>query len=336
MSVPNIKQAANGVWYVHWTDGRRSKRESLGTRQKDEAKTRFAQWLIVDGQARGAAPVEYTVADLWTVYEKGHVVTLASPATAKFSWNNLASHFAHLPPRDVPGAVPAYIAKRSRTVKPGTIRRDLVQLRAILNWAADARRGQPLIDPVPAFNMPKEGPPRDRWLTDMEVQRLYAASDDPRITLFMRLALETAGRKAALLELTWDRVDFDTKVIHLANPSREATKKRRASVPISPTLLPHLEDAYAARRGGNLGLYVLGRGGDVYQQIQRIAKLAKVPGVSPNVFRHTAATKMARRGVPLWIIAKILGNSLEMVERVYAKWSPEDLREAVNHISGRG
>ena len=331
MSIPSIKQAANGVWYVHWTDGRRSKRESLGTREKDEAKARFAQWLIVDGQNKGTAPIEYTVADLWTVYEKGHVVTLSSPATAKFSWKNLAPHFAHLAPRDVPSAVPAYIAKRSRTVKPATIRRDLVQLRAILNWAADARRGKPFIDPVPAFILPKEGPPRDRWLTDMEVQRLYAASDDERITLFMRLALETAGRKAALLELTWDRVDFDTMVIHLANPSRETTKKRRASVPISPTLLPYLQDAYAARRG----THVLGRGGDVYQQIQRIAKLAKVPGVSPNVFRHTAATKMARRGVPLWIIAKVLGNSLDMVERVYAKHAPDDLRAAVHHISGR-
>lgn len=329
MSIPSIKQAANGVWYVHWTDGRRSKRESLGTREKAEAKARFAQWLIVDGQNKGAAPVEYSVADLWTAYEKGHVTTLASPATAVFSWKNLAPHFAHLAPRDVPGAVPAYVAKRSAKVKPGTIRRDLVQLRAILNWASDPRRGKPLIEPVPPFTMPKEGPPRDRWLTDMEVQRLYAASDDPRITLFMRLALETAGRKAALLELTWDRVDFDTKVIHLADPSREATKKRRASVPISPTLLPHLEDV--RRPSGR----VLAGGGDVYQQIKRIAKLARVPNVSPNVFRHTAATKMARRGVPLWIIAKVLGNSLEMVERVYAKHAPDDLRAAVHHISGR-
>lgn len=144
----------------------------------------------------------------------------------------------------------------------------------------------------------------------------------------MRLALETAGRKQALLDLTWDRVDFETKVIHLHDPMRQVTKKRRASVPISPTLLPHLE---AVRKASGP---VLGHGGDVYQQIRRIARLAKVPNVSPNVFRHTAATKMARRGVPLWIIAKILGNSLEMVERVYAKHEPADLRDAVNLISG--
>jgi integrase len=51
--------------------------------------------------------------------------------------------------------------------------------------------------------------------------------------------------------------------------------------------------------------------------------------------RHTAATHMARRGVPLFIIAKALGNSLQMVEKVYSHHSPDDLRAAVEAISGR-
>lgn len=327
MSIPKLAKADNGVWYAHWTDGRRSKRKSLGTRSQDEAKARFAQWLLIDGQNSGAEQVQYTVGDLWTIYLKERVPALASPATARFSWRLLEPHFAAAAPADVPALVPAYVEARRRKVRGSTIRRELVQLRAILNWASDGKRGARLIEPVAAYQMPKENPPRDRWLTDVEIERLYAASDDDRITLFMRLALETAGRKQAILDLTWDRIDFDTKVIHLHDPAREATKKRRASVPISPALLPHLE---AVRKASGPVLTP----GDVYQQIVRIAKLARVPNVTPNVFRHTAATKMARRGVPLWVIAKVLGNSLEMVERVYAKHSPDDLRAAVDLISG--
>ena len=56
-------------------------------------------------------------------------------------------------------------------------------------------------------------------------------------------------------------------------------------------------------------------------------------GISPHTFRHTAATHMARRGVPLYDIAGILGNSLDMVEKVYAKHCPDRLRAAVNSIS---
>ncbi len=327
MSIPSLKRADNGYWYAFWTDGRRSKRKGMGTKDQNEAKARFAQWLLIDGQDQGATKIDYTVADLWTIYERERAPQLASP-TAGFSWRLLGPYFGALTPDMVPSKVPGYIEQRRRKVRASTVRRELVQLRAILNWAADARgRGSALISPVPAFAMPKESPPRDRWLTDVEIDRLYAASDDERITLFMRLALETAGRKQALLDLTWDRVDFETKVIHLHDPMRVATKKRRASVPISPALLPHLE---AVRKASGP---VLGQG-DVYQQIRRIARLASVPNVSPNVFRHTAATKMARRGVPLWIIAKVLGNSLEMVERVYAKHAPDDLRAAVDLISG--
>ncbi len=42
---------------------------------------------------------------------------------------------------------------------------------------------------------------------------------------------------------------------------------------------------------------------------------------------------MARRGVPLWIIAKVLGNTVATVEKTYAKHAPEDLRAAVNIAS---
>jgi integrase len=57
-------------------------------------------------------------------------------------------------------------------------------------------------------------------------------------------------------------------------------------------------------------------------------------GISPHVLRHTAATHMARRGVSLWMIAKVLGNTTALVERVYAKWVPENAVGTVDLISG--
>jgi len=73
--------------------------------------------------------------------------------------------------------------------------------------------------------------------------------------------------------------------------------------------------------------------GGVRPKILRSEK-PKATGISPHVIRHTAATHMARNGVPLWKIAKILGNTLAMVEKVYAKWSPDDPDGTVNRISG--
>jgi integrase len=158
------------------------------------------------------------------------------------------------------------------------------------------------------------------------------------------LALYTTARLQAVLDLTWDRVDFETEVVHLDVPGRKKTNKRRVSVPIATELLPILKRAYDERQGD----LVMDNKAAVWASVQRVVILAglggkqlKVPhghkpkatGISPHTLRHTAATQMARRKVPLYLIAKILGDSIVTVEKHYAKHSPDDLRAAVDQIS---
>lgn len=330
MNVPKLAQAETGIWFARWTEARRSKRKSLGTKDAAVARQRFAQWLLAaDAPKADKGPL--TVAQLWDAYARGQLAGSPAEETGGYSWKALEPTFGALYPEQVSAAVPAYIQARRQSVQDSTIRRELVALRACLNWCADGTKRPALIERAPAFALPEAAEPRDRWLTMAELDTLFAACEGmPRTKLFLHLALETAGRKEALLGLTWDRVDFETRVIHLQDPKLQRTKKRRASVPISDKLWPLLVEASTKRTS----TYVLGHNGDVYYAVKRAATLAGIPDVSPHVLRHTAATHMARRGVPLWIVAKVLGNSLRMVEQVYAKHSPEDLREAVNQISG--
>lgn len=53
---------------------------------------------------------------------------------------------------------------------------------------------------------------------------------------------------------------------------------------------------------------------------------------SPHVLRHTAATWLVMDGVPLREVARLLGNSEAIVERVYGKHAPDYLRRAVNAL----
>lgn len=350
MSIPDLRQSDNGTYYIHWTEDRRSKRISTRTRDLAAAKAFLGTWLLMERNAPDAG-AGLTVGDLWQVYDKKHVEGVLSPATIRYAWKRLAPHFSAMRPQDIgQDAVDAYVEKRSLIAKDGTIRRELIALRACMNWcAAPSRR---LLSPalLPAFDLPPDSGPRERWLRQDEIDRLLKAAADAsgpgrmgRGERFIWLALETAARKQALLDLTWDRVDWETGMIHLAVPGRRETKKRRPSVPISARLRPVLERMYAERVNG----HVLDHGGEVWVTIQRIAERAglgtgargagdkpKRTGISPHVFRHTAATHMARRGVPLYDIAGVLGNSIVMVEKVYAKHCPGRLRAAVDSISG--
>lgn len=358
-STPYLKRAASGTYYVHWTEKRIGKRVSTRTQNLAEAKAFLGQWLLMEHEApKDVLGVGLTLGDVWTVYREKHVKRkVAGIENADMAWRQMEGHFGAQPVSFLSQtSVDEYVdlrtaGKLGRKVKPQTVAKELSYLIAAVRFCA--RDNVRVLDPsfVRRIELPEPGEPRDRWLRPDEIQKLLDAAArlrrGPRLSRgerFIWLALETAGRAQALLDLTWDRVDFETNVIHLDVPGRKKTKKGRATVPISKALRPVLERAHDERING----LVLDSGARVWSTIQLIAIEAgfggarpkilrsekpKSTGISPHVLRHTAATHMARRGVPLFIIAKILGNSARMVERVYAKHAPDDLRDAINLIS---
>jgi integrase len=354
MPVPELKQHDNGIWYIHWTDGRRSKRVS--TRQEDLAKAKvfLGQWLLMGPvEAAPAAPsggADLAVSDVWDLYHKSHICkNVASQTTANFVWLNLKQHFGHSAIRNItPAMVESYVAKRSegkigRPSKDSTIRRELAALRACLNWAAHPHRNILAPADVPHFAMPSEGEPRDRWLTQDEMAKILDAAKPEHgpttpVERLLWLALHTAARVQAILELTWDRVDFVTGVIHYDVPGRKKTKKRRAAVPMSEQLLKFMKRAWreAPRNiaGKLLEPRVVGINSRhyAYKLIRSLTQKAGIAKAGPNAMRHTAATHMVRNGTSIHYAARVLGNTYAVTEKHYAKHAPEGLREAVNAI----
>ena len=144
--------------------------------------------------------------------------------------------------------------------------------------------------------------------------------------------MKTAGRVSALLELTWDRVNLDTRRIDLRDPDRPRTRKGRARLPINDWLLPALQEAKTAA----VSPYVIEWGGMRVNSVKKgIAAAARRAGVkcSPHVLRHTAAVWMAESGVPMSEVAQYLGHTdSRTTERVYARFSPEYLQGAAQAL----
>jgi len=178
---------------------------------------------------------------------------------------------------------------------------------------------------------------RARWLTVAEAERLAAAATCPHVYLYILLALATAGRPEALFDLTWDRIDLGVGLILLNPAGRVQTAKRRPDVPIDDRLRPALE----AARGASACAYVIEYGGWPINSIRKaFAETAARAGfekgeITPYTLRHTAATWMAQRAVPLWEIADFLGHEdTRMVERVYAHHHPDYMHRAKTALGG--
>lgn len=74
---------------------------------------------------------------------------------------------------------------------------------------------------------------------------LLEAATMPHVKLFITLALATAGRAAAILGLTWQRVNFARRTIDLRDPALGDTPKGRAHVPMNEMARVALEQARA-------------------------------------------------------------------------------------------
>jgi integrase len=66
----------------------------------------------------------------------------------------------------------------------------------------------------------------------------------------------------------------------------------------------------------------------------KVTIAAGLEGVTPHTLRHTVATLLVRAGVPLIEVSKLLGHKdSRITERVYAKFSPDYLKRAIETLS---
>ncbi|WP_051531714.1 tyrosine-type recombinase/integrase [Sphingomonas sp. URHD0057] len=215
-----------------------------------------------------------------------------------------------------------YAAKRKREGKSNsTVKTELEALRACLRWHYGKE--------APIIVAPPPSKPRDRYLTKDEARLLEQHIETPHVKLFVTLALATGARMGAILDLTWDRVDFDHGTIDFMPAGRDKTNKRRTVV----AMAAKAREALIEARKAALSDHVIEYGGKQVASVKRAiaaaARRAKVP-CSPHVFRHTAAVWMAQADVPLQKIAQILGHSSSRItEQVYARYSPRFMADAM-------
>jgi integrase len=195
----------------------------------------------------------------------------------------------------------------------------------VLVWAE--KHG--LIARAPYIERPSKPKPKEKHLTRPEARKLIEASPIPHIRLFITLALATGGRSAAILGLTWDRVDMERGLIDLRDPEMTQPHKGRAIVPINRTLRAALIEAEA----GALTPFAVEWAGKRCKSIKKglatAAAKAGLPKVSPHMLRHSAAVHMAEAGIPMEEIAQYLGHSdVDVTRSIYARFSPDYLRTA--------
>lgn len=216
-----------------------------------------------------------------------------------------------------------YIAERRKDgVSDGTIRTELGRMRSAL-VAHDKRTPA-------AIELPPDPGARERWITRAEYAKLRDAARSDHMRLFIVLALATAARKGAILQLTWDRIHFDTGRINLG---KRVGNKGRGVKPMTPEARRELEKAFAGRTCDHVIEYAGKPLGSIDAAFARMVERAGIPKIGPHDIRRSAGRWMAEDGVPFPEIAAYLDHTnLKTTIKHYAVFSPEYLAGAARSL----
>lgn len=334
---PRIEANESGYWEIRWTEGGRSRRLSTQTRDHAVAQEAFGLWLL--GERKKDVPGAIRCEQAWALYWEEHVEPkVVAKERLDYCWKRLEPEFGRRQLNQL--GTPDFLAydkkRRKDGASPSTVRKELTALQAAFNHLITTKRINPM--DAPFIPMPDPAPPKERWLTQSELEHLLATAEKrrksgpspdrlSRVERFVHIAARTGARKRSIEQLTWAQVDFEKKLIDFNPPGRRQSSKRRPTVPIAEALLPILEQAHKERSSN---LWVLDRGGAVRKGFDALCTAAGFPDVTPHTLRHTWATHAVMAGVSLVDVARVLGNSVQMVMKVYAKYAPEYLRDAVD------
>lgn len=327
---PIINGKQSAVWYVCWSEARRSHRQSTGSTDKVEAQRYLAKLAAIQDEP----PERFAVGDLCDAYLKDREEdpTVHYPKAIANSLRHIKAHFGLLPASMVTAmTIKSYVLQRRKAkVKDATISKELRFLRQAIKYGV--RHGWLTVEPE--IKLPGEGEARERYLTREEFARLWFHASPLHLRVFLALAISTGARGKHILALTWDRVDFDAGMVKYAKGA--SATKRTAPVPMNGPLRAILTAAQKAR--GKSGRVVEWEGKpvkSVRRAYGRACRLAGLEDAHRHDLRRTAASWALQGGATFDEVATMLGDSVEITRKHYAMFSADYLKGAVNAIGGK-
>lgn len=308
------------TWYGDFRDKDNVRRKiSLRTSDRQVARTRLRDAEL--GTTSEAPDMPKALGDAIT-----EMIALKKDVTAK-SYREHSLHLFRIFTADLDintltrAMVGDYAAQR---LKDGatrhTVHKELVVLRQALKESKIRGEFSGTVDIVPSWKADYE--PRTRWLTPDEFGRLLKACPGRRTWLMIQAY--TGAELAAMKRLTWHHVDLKHGLITI--PGTKKSARFRVGIPLHPDLKAYLKTLDASKP-------LVTPWSKVHKHLKAACKRAGIdPPISTHDLRRTFGSWLVQAGVDLHHVARLMGNTFNMVSRVYGQTSDESYATAIHRL----
>lgn len=335
--MPTIrKHPKTGYYFVDYiVDGRRY-RKSSKTRNKTEAEKILHSLADKINRNEFSVPDEIGTSEFlakYLVYSRNHkskssFMTDRTTATEFFK-------MCRLPLKKIrPFHIEEFIsAQKNKSKKNSSINRAIDVLKAMFNKAVEWVN----IPQNPAKNikkLPDTTKKLPRFLIVDEIKRVLSECPPWLYNIVATLIL-TGLRVGELANLTWDDADVARKKLHIQSKDGWSPKTYQIrTIPMHPIVAEILarltkksKYVFASPEGRKLNTDNLQK-----RYFSRLAKKINLKNATIHTLRHTFASHLAMKGVPIYTISKLLGHSGIKTTMIYSHLAPDHFESAVNQF----
>ena len=340
------------VWCIDFvdTDGRRRRERTLAT-TKEGAQRELRRKLDEIDKARivGLPKISETTFDKFLPDYLAHVDAVRSESAkvrVRSHLKALTRFFSGMLLRKITsGDVQRWIDQRSqeqkltrfrtpmkRIIKPATVVTEFVTLSAIFREAK--KRGHCTENPCRGVSLPRVNNKLIRCLSDDQEKKLLAACTKGLADVVLT-ALLSGLRRGELFDLRRGDIDLENGILTVVHGKGEKMRH----IPIVPELKEVLERQPVHVKDGKPSPYVFNNPHtctgwvDIKKAWARALRVAAIRDFRFHDLRHTFASRLVQRGVPIKAVQELLGHADMKMTMRYAHLAPHNLRDAVAVLS---
>src|ERR1035437_6644969 len=199
------------------------------------------------------------------------------------------------------------------------------------------------INPASKIIPPKIPKNNPLFIDETELQQIIEKEPNQDLKDIYLVLFHTGMRLGELINLKWNQVSFNDKVIRLTNSEDFTTKgKKERTIPINENLVKVFTERYPKVIDINQLNYVFNKHGMKFSGDYISKSFKKIILNCENInhdihlhsLRHSFATYLVKKGVSLFIIKELLGHQDYKTTLLYSHITTDSLRDAVKVLEG--
>ena len=329
-----VKEKSNGMYRTEGAFQGMRIRHSLHTKDRSLAKQRLSEYElgILSGEVSLASKLKGSAAQTTFSTVAKKYLRSRSTGSGKTTQQNVSrfiDEFGDVPIRSLTvEAIEDYIADYhiARGHSNGTIRRTLTSLQSIINFGAKLGHCDYI-----KLDKPADNPHRTDTLTDEEIDEIFEELH-PDVRRFCTFLRYSGARPVEVINLQFTDLDWHRDLVTLHSKKGRGGGTRSRTIPLHPKakmVIPWSEPPQQTAVFTLNGRPII----DSNQLSKLWSKARKKTSIPEDIgmyaLRHTFATNLCRKNVPVKVVADLLGHTdLKMVVR-YMNTTLDDHIKAV-------